>query len=97
MLHTAWPSGRWEHGFLQASLARLAVVVDDFDVVAVGVEHIGGVIAGVIARALTGLAIAAISGRGCVGVESVYVVVFARERDVDALRRTAGEDEERAV
>jgi hypothetical protein len=73
------------------------VVVDDFDVVAVGVEHIGGVITDVIARALTGLAVAAISRRGRVGVESAYVVVCARERDVDVLRRTAGEDEERAV
>jgi hypothetical protein len=51
----------------------------------------------VIARALTGLAVAAISRRGRVGVESAYVVVCARERDVDVLRRTAGEDEERAV
>src|SRR5207302_716748 len=65
-----------------APLARLAVVVDDFDVVAVGVEHIGGVVAGVIARALTGLAVAAISGRGRGGVESAYVVVCARERGV---------------
>ena len=73
------------------------MVVDDFDVVAVGVEDIGGVIAGVIARALTGLAVAAISGRGRVGVESAYIVVCARECDVDALRRAAGEDEERAV
>src|SRR5689334_8089398 len=83
--------------WLQAPLARLSVVVDDFDVVAVGVEDIGGVVAGVIAGALTGLAVAAVSGRGCVGVESAYVVVCAGERDVDAFRRTAGEDEERAV
>jgi len=66
------------------------VVVDDFDVVAIGVEHMGGVVAGVIARALTGLAVTSIPGRCCVGVESAYVVVCARERDVDALRRTAG-------
>src|SRR5690348_13761358 len=78
--------------WLQAPLARLSVVVDDFDVVAVGVEDICGVVAGVIAGALTGLAVAAVSGRGCVGVESAYVC--ARERDVDAFRRTAGEDEE---
>jgi hypothetical protein len=37
-------------------LVSLAVVVDDFDVVAVGVEHVGGVIAGVIVRTLTGFA-----------------------------------------
>jgi hypothetical protein len=38
---------------------RLAVVVDDFDVVAVRVEHVGGVIAVVVAGALTRLAVAA--------------------------------------
>ena len=74
----------------------LAVVVDDFDVVAVGVEHVGGVIAGVIVRALSGFAVAAISGRGRAGVEAAYVVVFAREGDVHVLRRFAGEEEEGA-
>jgi hypothetical protein len=45
------------------------MVLDDFDVVAVGVEHERGVVAGVIARALTGLAVAAVSGSSRVGVE----------------------------
>src|SRR5437899_1781635 len=63
--------------WLRAPLAPLAVVVDDFDVVAVGVEHVGGVIAGVIARALTGLAVAAISRRGRLGVEAAYDGGFA--------------------
>jgi hypothetical protein len=39
-------------------------MVDDFDVVAVGVEHECGVVALVVARALTRLAVAAVSGRG---------------------------------
>jgi hypothetical protein len=73
------------------------VVVDDFDVVAVGVEHVGGVIARVIARTLTGLAVALVSGRGRVGVEAAYVVVFTREGEVEVLRRLAGDKEERAV
>jgi hypothetical protein len=73
------------------------VVVDDFDVVAVGVEHIGGVIAGVIARPLAGFAVALVSIRRRVGVEAADVVVYAREGDVQVLRRLAGEDEERAV
>src|ERR1700730_8449195 len=77
------------------SFARLAVVVDDFDVVAVRVEHVRGVVAGVIARAFARLAVAAVSRRGCIRVEAADVVVFARKGDVDVLRRLAGEDQER--
>jgi hypothetical protein len=44
------------------------VVVDDFDVVAVWVKDVCGV-ALVILRALAGLSVAAIPGRGRVGVE----------------------------
>jgi hypothetical protein len=73
------------------------VVVDDFDVVAVGVEHERGVVAVVVAGALTRLTVAAVSGSGRVGVEPAYVVVFARERDVDVAGRLAGDHEEGAV
>src|SRR4029077_9034097 len=72
-----------------APFVRLAVVVDDFDVVAVGVEYVGGVVAVVVAGALTRLAVAAVSGSGRVGVEAADVVVVAGERDVDVLRRFA--------
>jgi hypothetical protein len=48
------------------------VVVDDFDVVAVGVEHVGGVVARVIVGALARRAVAAVAGRGRVGVEPSY-------------------------
>ena len=61
-------------------MSPLAVVVDDFDVVAVGVEHERGVVAVVVAGALTRLTVAAVSGSGRVRVEPAYVVVFARER-----------------
>jgi hypothetical protein len=61
---------------------RLAVVVDDFDVVAVGVEYVRGVVAVVVAGPLTRFAVAAVSGRSRVRVEPAYVVVFAREGDV---------------
>jgi len=47
------------------------VVVDDFDVVAVGVEHVGGVVAVVVAGALAWLAVAAVSGRGRGSIVSV--------------------------
>ena len=73
------------------------MVVDDFDVVAVGIEHVRGVVAVVVAGALTWLAVAAVSGRGGVGMETACVVVFAREGDVDVLRRFAGEHDEAAV
>jgi hypothetical protein len=46
-----------------------AVVVDDFDVVAVWVKDVGGVVALVILRALAGLPVAAIPGCGRVGVK----------------------------
>ena len=39
-----------------------------------------------VAGALTWLAVAAVSGRGGVGMETAYVVVFAGEGDVDVLR-----------
>jgi NAD(P)-dependent dehydrogenase (short-subunit alcohol dehydrogenase family) len=45
------------------------VVVDDFDVVPVGIEDIGRVVAGVILRALARLAIAAVPGGDSVVVE----------------------------
>ena len=73
-------SGNWLQLFVShddLQVVRLAIVVDDFDVVAVGVEHKRGVVAVVIAGALTRLAVAAVSGRGRVGVEAAYVVVFA--------------------
>jgi hypothetical protein len=49
------------------------VVSDDFDVVAVGVERARGVVAG----ALTRLAVASVSPCGRVRVEAAYIVVFA--------------------
>jgi hypothetical protein len=58
---------------------KSAVVVDDFDVVAVGIQHVGGVVAVVVSGALARLAVAAVPGRGRVGVEAAYVVVLARE------------------
>jgi hypothetical protein len=48
------------------------VVVDDFDVVAVGINHVRGVVAVVVARALTWLAVSAVSGRSGVGMEPAY-------------------------
>jgi hypothetical protein len=72
------------------------VVVDDLDVVAVAVEHERRVVARVVTGALTELAVAAVSGRGRVGVEPAYVVV-AGEGDVDVLGRLAGDHEEGAV
>src|SRR4029077_12596980 len=65
--------------------------------VAVGVEHVGGVVAGVIAGALSRLAVAAISSCGRVRVEAAHVVVFAREGNVDVLRRLAGDEEQGAA
>ena len=62
-----------------AAALSSVVVVDDFDVVAVGVEHVRGVVAVVVAGALARLAVAAVSGRGRVGVEAADVVVVARE------------------
>jgi hypothetical protein len=46
-----------------------------------------GVVADVVASALTRLAVAAVSGRSSVRMEAAYVVVVAREGDVDVLRR----------
>src|ERR1700694_492698 len=79
------------------SFARLAVVVDDFDVVAVRVEYVGGVVAVVVAGTLTRLAVAAVSGSGRIGVEATHVVVVAGERDVNVLCRLAADHGESAV
>ncbi len=65
------------------AVRALVVVVDDFDVVAVGIEHERGVVAGVIAGALARLAVASVSGPSRVGVKPAHVVVIAREGDVD--------------
>ena len=73
------------------------VVVDDFDVVAVWVEDVRGVVAIVVGGALARLAVAAVSGGCCVGVEPAYVVVIAGECEVDVLRRIADDHGERAV
>jgi len=79
------------------SSTRLAVVVDYFDVVAVRVKHVGGVVAVVVAGALTRLAVAAVSRRGRVRVEATNVVVVTRERDVDVLRRLTRDYRENAL
>jgi hypothetical protein len=65
----------------------LVVVVDDLDVVAVGVECVRGVVAHVVLRALTRLAVAAVAGRDRIGVEPAYFLVIAREGHVYVLSR----------
>jgi len=75
----------------------VVVVVDDFDVVAVGVEHVRGVVAGVIARALTRLAVASVAGTSRVGVKPAHVVIVAREADVDVLGRLIGDEQKETV
>jgi hypothetical protein len=80
-----------------SDLDRGPVVVDDFDVVTVGVKHIRGVVAGVVAGALPRLAVAAVSGCGRVRMEAAYFIVAAREGDVGVLRRLSGDHEETAV
>src|ERR1700684_158065 len=73
---------------------RLAVVVDDLDVVPVGIEHERGVVPVVVVGPLAGLAVALIAGRNRVGVTPAHRVVVAGEGDVDVLGRLAGEHPE---
>src|SRR5215210_2030619 len=65
-----------------------AAVVHHLDVVAVRVEHVRAVVAGVVVRTFAGAAAVAVAGRGCRPVEGVDAgVVGGRERHVDVLRR----------
>jgi hypothetical protein len=73
------------------------VVVDDFDVVAVGVEHVRGVIASVVLRPLARVAVAAVSGRDRVRVEPTYFVLVAGEGDVDVPGRLPRQNGEGGV
>ena len=72
-------------------------MVDDLDVVAVGIEHERGVVALVVVGPLTGLAIAPMSRGDRVGVKPPDRVVVAGEGDVGVLGRLAGEDAEHAT
>src|SRR6266542_3162462 len=75
----------------------LTVVVHDLDVVAVGIEHEGSVVAGVVERALAGRPVVAVAGTRQLAVERVDGLVVGRlERDVDLLRRVAGDERDRA-
>src|SRR5829696_7316537 len=74
-----------------------AVVVDHLDVVAVRVEHVRAVVAGVVVRTFAGAAAVAVAGGGRRPVEGVDGgVVGGRERHVDVLRRPALPQRERA-
>src|SRR5439155_15371536 len=66
---------------------RLATVVEDrLDVVAVGVEHVGAVVAGVILGPLAGRAVVPVARRQRDAVELVHRAgVRCREREVDVL------------
>jgi hypothetical protein len=65
-----------------------AVVVDDLDVVAVGVEHERAVVAGVVDRPLARSAVVLVAGLERGGVERPdRRVVAGPERDVDVLGR----------
>ena len=78
--------------------AHLAVVADDLDVVAVGIEHERAVVAGVVLGPLPGSAVVAVAGscRGLVeGIDGG--VIAGAERHVEVLRRRARHDRERAA
>jgi HAD superfamily hydrolase (TIGR01509 family) len=74
-----------------------AVVVYEFDVVAIGIEHVRRVIAGVIARALGRAPVARVAGY-CGGVVKALhgLVIARRKRHVQVFRRLAGDQRERA-
>ena len=84
---------------LPCFVLRAAVVVDGLDVVAVGVEDEGPVVAGVVGGALAGGAVVRVARfeRGSVeGVDGLVRV--GAERDVDVLgRRLAGDEGDRGV
>jgi hypothetical protein len=61
------------------------------------VEHIRRVVAGVVARALTRLAVALVSGRGRICVEAAHLVVAPGEGDVDVLGGLARDHEQGAA
>src|ERR1700760_1573541 len=83
---------------LMASILRRAVVIDDLDVVAVGVEDEGGVVAGVVARALAGLAVAPIAGVDGSLIKALYVaVVVGPKRHREVRGRGTGDERERAA
>src|SRR5436190_2105749 len=74
------------------------VVVDGLDVVAVGVQDVGRVVARVIARALPGRAVIGVAGGCQLGVKTLDAGIVGRERHVDVLRGLALEQGEgRAV
>src|SRR3954469_7348701 len=73
------------------------MVVDDLDVVAVGVADVRGVVAGVVAPALAGLAVAAVSGTRRLGVEAAHILLAAGKGHVEILGRRAGNERERAA
>src|SRR5213080_2292740 len=73
------------------------VVAHDLDVVAVGVEHVGRVVAGVVARALARRAVVAVAGGGERGVEPVGCRVVAAERHVEVAGGLACDERERGA
>src|SRR5947209_19240988 len=73
------------------------VVVYDLDVVAFGVEDVGCVVAGVVARALRRLAVAAVARFGGGGVKAPYALVIVGGKGyVQVLGRGPGDERERA-
>jgi hypothetical protein len=73
------------------------VVIDNLDVVVVGIEHERGVVARVVGRALARLAVAAIPGGDGDGVEPAHRLLVATERQVKVRRRLSGPDREAAA
>src|SRR5436305_12660247 len=74
-----------------------AMVVDDLDIVAVGVENVRRVVPGVVARPLVRRAVALVAGARGDLVEALdHGVVVARERQVEVLGRDPGDERERA-
>jgi hypothetical protein len=68
-------------------------VVDDLDVVVVGIKHERAVVAGVVDGSLARGAVVAVRGLGGAAVEGVDGRVFAgAEGDVDVLGRVAGDE-----
>jgi hypothetical protein len=72
---------------LQRREGGRAVVVDDFDVVPVGVQHKRAVVAGVVHGALPRTAVVLVAGAHRGGVERAHRGVLAGgERELDVLR-----------
>src|SRR5687767_1682419 len=70
----------------RADAPNSSVVVHELDVVAVGVEHVGAVVALVVDRTLAQSALVAVAGVECCPVEGVDAsVVTNRERHVERL------------